>query len=183
MTALPWGAELTYDDLRRMPEDGHRYEILDGVLLVTPGPESIHQLCQGEIFFMIRSLIGPDLVVLTAPFDYVISSTTVLQPDLLVTRRADLGRLNLERTPLLVIEVLSPSTRHLDAGSKRLAYEAAGVPWYWIIDPREPSILVLELVDGRYREFGRARDEEALEITAPVALTVVPARLVDGARG
>jgi Uma2 family endonuclease len=116
--------------------------------------------------------------VFPAPTDYVVSQHTVLQPDLLVARRSDLSEANLQRTPLLVVEVQSPSTVRVDRGTKRLAFEAAGVPSYWIVDPDAPSLTVLELAGGAYRETAHVVADEAFAATKPFAVTVVPAALV-----
>ena len=132
---LPWGAPLSYDDLQAMPDDGHRYELVDGVLIVTPAPRVSHQRAVARLIVLLAGAAGDEHDVLPAPFDYKVSDLTVLQPDLLVARRTDLGAERLERTPLLVVEVQSPSTRRIDLGTKRLAFEGAGVPWYWLIDP------------------------------------------------
>ena len=85
----------------------------------------------------------------------------------------------LEGPPLLAIEVLSPSTRRIDLGSKRLAYEAAGLPAYWLVDPDVPSLTVLELDAGRYVERATVTGEEPFHATFPFSMTVVPARLLD----
>ena len=177
--ALPWGAPLTYDDLLEVPDDGHRYEIVDGSLLVTPSPGYQHQFSVTELLVLLHAAIGPELVVLAAPFDFVVSSNTVLQPDLLVTRRADVGPKGLEHaTPLLVIEILSPSTRLTDLGTKRLAYQAAGVPAYWVVDAEEPSLTVFRLDDDVYREDAKVVGDAVYRTEWPAALEVVPARLV-----
>ena len=182
MTALPWGSPLTHDDLRRMPDDGHRYELVDGTLLVTPAPGTAHQLVVMRLGVILDAACPGELMVLPGPYDYVISTTTVLQPDLLVAREQDLGDANLARTPLLVVEVRSPSTWRNDLGTKRLAYEGAGVPNYWIVDPDEPSIVVLGLEGGVYLEVARAAGEEPVEVDVPFPVTIVPARLVDRLR-
>ena len=75
--------------------------------------------------------------------------------------------------------MLSPSTRRIDLGTKRLAYEAAGVPAYWLVDPDVPSLTVLELDAGRYVERATVTGGEAFHATVPFAVTVVPARLLD----
>ncbi|HZQ87285.1 MAG TPA: Uma2 family endonuclease, partial [Acidimicrobiales bacterium] len=110
--------------------------------------------------------------------DYVVSNVTVLQPDVLVARRADVTERNLPAPPVVAVEVLSPSTRRIDAGTKRLAFEAAGVPHFWMVDPDGPSILALELVDGVYREATPVIGADAFEVTSPFALSVVPAELI-----
>jgi Uma2 family endonuclease len=177
---LPWSRELTIDDLADAPDDGHRYELIDGGLIVTPAPGTNHQICVGRLHVLLYDHMPAGLTTLLGPYDYVISRTTKLQPDLLVARTSDLGPKNLQVTPLLVVEVLSPSTRYLDLGSKRLRYAAAGVPNYWIVDPdpEAPSLTALTLeLDGGYHEAAVVRDEEAW--TDPVlGVTVVPARLV-----
>jgi Uma2 family endonuclease len=176
---LPWGAVLTEDDLATMPDDGHRYELLDGTLLVTPAPNLNHQRCVGSLYALLRNARQSGHTVLVAPLDVRLSHITVLEPDVLVARRADLTPARLEGPPLLAVEVLSPSTRRIDLGSKRLAYEAAGVPAYWLVDPEVPSLTVLELDAGRYVERATVTGDEAFHATVPFAVTVVPARLLD----
>lgn len=177
--ALPWGAVLTEDDLATMPDDGHRYELLDGTLLVSPAPTEGHQTCVTSLVVVLRAARRPGQKVLVAPFDVRLSRSTVLEPDLLVARKSDITPARLEGPPLLAVEVLSPSTRHIDLGAKRLAYEAAGVPAYWLVDPDGPSLTVLELDAGRYVERATVAGDEPFHATFPFAVTVVPARLLD----
>jgi Uma2 family endonuclease len=182
--ALPWGAPLTRDDLTEMPDDGHRYEIVDGALLVTPSPGYQHQASVTELLVLLHGAIGPELVVLAAPFDYVVDPATVLQPDLLVARRADVGPKSLERAaPLLVIEILSPSTRLTDLGTKRLAYQRGGAPVYWVIDTDEPSLTVFRLQDGVYIEEASTVGGAVYRTESPFAVEIVPARLAPPATG
>lgn len=177
--ALPWGAPLTEDDLATMPEDGHRYELLDGALLVTPAPNIGHQTCVVSLVVLLHAACLPEHKVIVAPFDVRFSATTVLEPDVLVTRRSEVGEARLERPPLLVVEVLSPSTRRIDLGTKRLAYEGAGVPAYWLVDPDGPSLTVLHLEGDRYVEQAVVSGDDRYDATFPFAVTVVPAQLLD----
>lgn len=173
--ALPRGP-LTVDDLADLPDDGHRYELIDGSLLVTPAPGTTHQLGVGRLYLALANGLPAGLVAMLAPYDYVIASGTVLEPDLLVARATQLTAERLTTTPLLVIEVLSPSTRRTDLGSKRLAYQEAGVPSYWILDPGTASLIVHQRdADGAY---------QATIITAPdtwtdheLGVTIDPARV------
>lgn len=178
--SLSWGAPLTEDDLAACPDDGHRYELVDGVLLVTPAPNLDHQRCVVSLVGLFLEARRPDHTVLVAPFDFRHSPTTVLQPDVLVARRSEVGQARLEHPPLLVVEVLSPSTRLTDLGTKRLAYEAAGVPAYWLVDPDGPSLGVLHLDDGRYVELAMVTGHQRYRATFPFPVTVVPADLVHG---
>ncbi len=108
---LPWGVALTYEDLQNLPEDGHRYELLDGTLLVTPSPNHAHQRCVHSLAVVLRDAAPPDLEVIIAPFDWLIGPRTSFEPDILVARRADIGERNLPLPPVLAVEVLSPSNR------------------------------------------------------------------------
>ena len=176
---LPWGAVLNEHDLASMPDDGHRYELLDGTLLVSPAPNESHQTCVTSLVVLLRIARRPGLKVLVAPFDVRLSQVTVLEPDVLVADKTGMTPARLEGPPLLAVEVLSPSTRHIDLGAKRLAYEAAGVPAYWLVDPEVPSLTVLELDAGRYVERATVAGDEPFSATFPFAVTVIPARLLD----
>ena len=176
--ALPWGAPLTYADLKGMGDDGHRYELVDGVLVVTPAPGTAHQACVAQLVARLTVAAGADVLVLCAPYDYLVAPATLLQPDVLVARREDVGETRLERPPLLVVEVLSPSTRLTDLGTKRLAYEAAGVPAYWLVDPHEPSLTVLRLHKDRYAQEAKVVADERYEASHPFDVAVVPSELV-----
>ncbi len=176
---LPWGAALTYDDLQNLPEDGHRYELLDGTLLVTPSPNHAHQRCVLRLAVLLDHAAPPDMEVLVAPFDWLIGPRTSFEPDVLVARRADIAERNLPHPPLLAVEVLSPSTRRIDLVLKRDAYASAGMSTYWIVDPDVPSVTVLRLEDGAYVEEAAVSGDESFTASSPFPVTVVPARLLD----
>lgn len=181
--ALPLSAPLTVADVWAIPDDGHRYELIEGVLIVTPAPGAAHQTCAAWVWSLLTAAAGPEHLVLMAPFDWVAGPQTLLQPDVLVARRADVaatGDKRLERPPILVVEVASPSTRMVDRGTKRLAFAAAGVPVYWLVDPEVPSLTVLRLVDGAYDEAATVSGDEAYTATDPLAVTVVPNQLRKG---
>lgn len=172
--ALPF----TRADLDAMPDDGYRYELLDGMLLVSAAPVPRHQVVSGNLYLLLRAACPPDLQVLYAPVDVVLADDTVLEPDLLVAPREQFSEKDLPGAPLLAVEVASPSTRRVDRLLKRDRYEEAACPSFWLVDPVEPSVLVLELEDGRYVERGVARGTERLEVTLPYALTIDPADLL-----
>jgi Uma2 family endonuclease len=175
--ALTSRPALTYDELRSFPSDGRRYELVEGVLLVTPAPTFGHQICVKNLVVVLDAAAGDEHVVVPAPFDFYVSQVTYFEPDVLVALDADVGDARLERTPLLLVEVASPSTRLIDLGTKRLAYEAAGVPEYWLVDPDEPSLTVLRLIDGRYQQTARVVGDEAYDAAYPFPVTVVPSTL------
>jgi Uma2 family endonuclease len=177
VTVLP-RRPLTRADLETMPDDGHRYELIDGLLVVSPAPRRVHQRALGNLYLALRAGCPEDLEVLLAPFDVALADDTVMQPDLLVARRADLTERDLPQAPLLALEVLSPSTRRYDLLLKRSRFEAAGCVHYWVVDPDEPRLIAWELRDGTYVEVADVCGEEAFEATSPFAVRIVPAELV-----
>jgi Uma2 family endonuclease len=179
VTTFPQSRPLTVADLDLMPDDGHRYELIDGTLIVTPAPVPRHQVMVGELHILLRQSCPHSLRVLLAPLDVVLAEDTVVQPDLLVTRRTDLTERNLPTAPLLAVEVASPSTRLLDLNLKRARYEQAGCPAYWVVDPDDVSLTAWELHDGQYVEVARVRGDEVFESRRPYPLRVVPADLLD----
>lgn len=174
MTTLPRTREWTVDDLDALPDDGLRYELVDGVLLVSPAPLVPHQLALAALQYLLTGAAPPELRVLPAPLDITLSRTRRLQPDLVVLHRDQLTGPTVEGVPLLAVEVLSRSTRATDRTLKRLVLQEAGVPSYWLLDTDEPSLTVLELADGKYVEVAVARGEEGYTSTRPVPVTVVP---------
>ncbi len=181
VSTLPQSRPLTEADLGliREADDGHRYELIDGTLIVTPAPRVVHQHVVGELFVLLRGALPPGLRVYTSPLDLRLARDTVLQPDLMVARREDFTQTNLPVAPLLAVEVLSPSTRHIDLALKRSRLEAAGAPAYWVIDPEGPSITVWELEHGAYRRAAHAVGAQAAILSRPFAVRVVPADLLD----
>ena len=176
---LPQNRALTRDDLDAMPEDGHRYELIDGILIVTPAPSFRHQSALARLHLLLEAARPPGYTILFAPFDVVLAEDTVVEPDLLVARSSDFTPRDLPGPPLLALEVLSPSTRRFDLLLKRSRYEAAGCHSYWVVDPDVPSLTAWELQEGAYVLAGEASGEQALTLTAPFPVTVVPARLLD----
>jgi len=154
---------LTVHDLEAMPDDGRRYELVDGVLVVTPAPGWPHQEMAGALYVRLRAACPPDLRVLIAPFAIRPNEHLELQPDVLVARYDDLTMKNLPVAPVLAVEVLSRSTRLIDLNLKRAAFARLGVPSYWLLDPepRAPSITELRLdAGGEYQAAAHAAGEE-----------------------
>jgi Uma2 family endonuclease len=183
-SVIPHGRPFTVEDLEGMPDDGNRYELIDGMLLVTPAPGWGHQEMGFTVAVQLRALCPPDLRVLIAPFAVQTAFDSEVQPDVIVARYADLTPKNLPVAPLLAVEVLSRSTRLKDRNLKKAHYERIGVASYWILDPTEPGALtVFELDDhGRYQTVAHVEGDEEFVATRPFPVTVVPARLLDGMR-
>ena len=150
------GKVWTYEDLQQLPDDGNRYEIIDGELVVSPSPSMAHQGAVAELFVLLyRALRETGLArVFTAPLDVILSPTRVVEPDILVVRteRASIMKERGIEGPVdLAVEVLSPSSVRTDRERKRTLYAAVGVPEYWIVDPIMKTIDVHALVDGELR--------------------------------
>lgn len=129
----------TVDDVWALPETpGERYEIVDGELLVSAAPSSMHQRAVRELLTVLHAYAKASRVgeALPAPFDVVMADDTLTQPDVCVMPPLSPSRHDNARTrplPLLALEVLSPSTARFDRIVKRLRYQRAGVE-YWIVD-------------------------------------------------
>ena len=180
VTTLPWSRALTRADLDRMPDDGHRYELVDGALVVTPAPSPRHQSVVVQLTRLLLDQCPAGLTVLVAPLDVVLSDDTVLQPDVLVARRADFTARDLPVAPLLAVEVMSPSTRRIDLWLKRSRYEAAGCPSYWVVDPDKPSLIAWQLQEGAYVEVAHVTGTQEYDAAQPYPVTVSPAALAEG---
>ncbi|MHB8262896.1 MAG: Uma2 family endonuclease [Acidimicrobiales bacterium] len=169
---------LTYEDLADFPDDGYRRELVHGQLIVSPAPVPKHQWAVYRLVMLLGNACPPDLIVLPAPCDWTVSEDTVFEPDLMVVRREDVGPKRIEGTPLLVVEVLSPSTRDTDTMIKRLEYEQAGAGAYWIVDPDIPSLTVLQLDGDRYVEEAVVAGDEFCDASWPYRLSVTPSELL-----
>lgn len=132
---LEWTAEMA----RALPDDGNRYEVLDGALHVTPAPRLRHQWALTDLFRRIDAFVERERLgrTMMSPADIEYSPRRLVQPDLFVVPFTP-GQPPREWTEvrdlLLVIEVLSPGTAHVDRHRKRRIYLEEGVPTYWIVD-------------------------------------------------
>jgi Uma2 family endonuclease len=178
VTALPYGRPLEHNDLARTPDDGRRYELLDGMLLVSPAPRTLHQLAVARLLVQLSQAAPDGMLVLTAPYDVVLAADTVLQPDLLAAPTGSFTDVDLQGPPSLAVEVLSPSTGRVDLLLKPDRLAVAGCPSYWVVDPDVPAVTVLELQDGTYVEVGRATGDDVLEVWRPFPVHIRPGSLV-----
>ncbi|TMD40409.1 MAG: Uma2 family endonuclease [Chloroflexi bacterium] len=127
----------TYEDYAALPDDGNRYEIVNGVLIMTPAPSPEHQDIVGEIFSALRTHIK------LAGLDRVAEKKIIGAPD-------------------LVVEVASPSTAAYDRLTKYEKYAHAGIREYWLVKPTSRSVEVLVLEGREYRSLGIFRGEQTL---------------------
>ncbi|HEY6322934.1 MAG TPA: Uma2 family endonuclease [Thermoanaerobaculia bacterium] len=137
--------KMTYEDLQALPDDRFRHELIDGEHIVSPSPIVKHQRVAFNIAFAISAFVRPRRLgeVFTAPLDVLFSRFDVVEPDVLYVSATNANRL-LERyvdgAPDLVVEVLSPSSRHIDRVRKLRLYDAYGVEEYWLADPKTDTL-------------------------------------------
>jgi Uma2 family endonuclease len=169
----------TVDDLEAMPDDGNRYELIDGMLFVSPAPGRRHQRAVLRLAITLNKRCPADMEVLTAPFAVRVSPFTELQPDVLVGRDEDFTDKLLPVAPLLAVEVFSPSSTLNDVNNKRAAYQRLEVPSYWMVDPEEPKLVVYELNEnGVYYKIAEVKGNEAFEARQPFPVRIVPTDLI-----
>lgn len=169
---------MTIGDLEAMPDDGRRYELIDGVLLVSPAPGTRHQIIGYRLFGLLDAACPDEFAVLGAPYAVHIGASIELQPDVLVGAIDDFTAKDLPVPPVLAVEVASPSTALHDRNTKKAAYERMGVPRYWVIDPDEPRLTVFALTDDGYREAASVAGDEPYEADQPFPVRIVPAALL-----
>ena len=136
---MPQTTEWSYDDYAALPDDGNRYEIIDGEVYMTPSPATRHQLVAGQLFMELNSYVKAHrLGLVIYEVDLLFVSGNYLQPDLLFVPRSQFSGVverGVEARPQLVVEVLSPQSSRFDRGIKPAWYRKNGVAEYWVVDP------------------------------------------------
>ncbi|MFC4018607.1 Uma2 family endonuclease [Micromonospora sp. GCM10011542] len=164
----------TVDDLQDLPEDGQDYEIFDGSLLVSPHADVFHGAVANRLRRLLDRqapaglLVGQDIGVSAKRSSYFV-------PDLFVARESALDEGGAALRPadvLLVVEVISPSNAGRDLVLKRHEYAVAGIPRYWLVEPRKQTLTVLENVGGVYRETAAISGTETYRADQPFPLTL-----------
>lgn len=171
--------EWTVDMLETLPDDGRRYEIIDGTLLVSRSATTLHQRVLGELMMLFHDACPDDQRVYPGPLDWQPDNRTSLQPDLLVVRKDRIGERNITEPLTVVVEVATPATARIDLTAKFSRYQDGGVAQYWLANPAEPSVQVFDLIDGSYILQVEGAGEDAVTVTGPLNVTVVPRRLVE----
>jgi Uma2 family endonuclease len=149
--------ELTYEDLKQMPQDGNRYEIIDGEPIVSPAPSLIHAEIVARLFLLIRGFViggGIGKHVFTAPVDVRLTGVRIVEPDIVYVSPARSEILAdpalIDGAPDLIVEVLSPSNRTYDEQVKYRLYAEAGVREYWLVDPERETLAIFALGGDGY---------------------------------
>lgn len=155
MQAVRQEKSWTYEDYCALPEDGRRYEIIDGELYVSPSPRSIHQALSKRLQFLLYPLeLAGHGWVYVAPMDVIMPGASPVQPDLIFVgqeQRSIMTVANICGVPMLLGEILSPKGARYDRVTKLNKYAQCGVPHYWILDPVARTLEVMTLENDTYR--------------------------------
>lgn len=153
-------------------------ELVDGVLVAAPHGGAAQQAVVLELGFLLRRNSPAQFQVMVGPVEYQLGERTLLQPDALVCHGGQLPRGPVRGPVQLVVEVVSEVTRTIDQVLKRSLYARAGVPAYWLFEPDDQVLTVLELAQGKYVETAVVKGGEVYAATSPFQVKVVPGDLV-----
>jgi Uma2 family endonuclease len=162
---------MTVKDLDDIDDDGRFYELSYGSLIVTPIPSIQHQSLLSAVIVCLGARL-PSSMRLLPEADLLLGEDLVKRPDAMVVRSDQVGGQRVAGAPPLVVEILSPSTRALDLGEKRLVYSESAVPAYWLVDPDAETLTVLELEGREYTERGVLGVDDEHDVTLPFPMTV-----------
>ena len=156
----------TVEEYELLPDDGIRYEILEGELAMTPAPTTEHQRISRRLQFILYGALEQTgrAEVFNAPFDVQLDDASLVQPDLVVIleeHRDLLTERRLVGPPDVVVEILSISTARHDKTTKMRLYARFGVPSYWLVDPEQKRLLEYVLDEGSYRLSAVVEQEDS----------------------
>jgi len=161
---------LTYEEYRALPEDGNRYEVVGGGLIMTAAPMVDHQHVLKRLFRVLDRWAQANNwgEIYFAPIEVYLGEEDFLQPDLVGVSKARLGIVkekNIVGTPDLIVEILSFSTARYDRIHKANTFAKHGVPHYWILDPAPHTLEAFELEKGKYRLVFAQSEDDGFEPT------------------
>jgi Uma2 family endonuclease len=167
-------ANWTVEEVLALPEDqGSRFELVDGIVVVSPAPTSHHQRVLQDLQVAFRQAVPSDLESLPG-VNVVLDSARLLIPDLAVVTERGARTVYYKGAELLMaVEIISPSSRAYDRALKRQLYAEAGVQFFLVVDPDDDpvSATCFELLGGEYRESARS-DGGWLTLARPFPVTV-----------
>ncbi|WP_346113845.1 Uma2 family endonuclease [Nonomuraea maheshkhaliensis] len=180
-TVLYGAPPFTVDDLLKFPDDGNRYELFNGSLLVSPAPTPQHQRVITRLVHILQGVAPPTLECLTT-VNVRFSNENFYIPDLIVVPEEVSDGVDLMYSPsdlLLAVEVVSPSSKAVDRAVKVEAYAEARIPLYWRVEPMEgPTIYVYELDGNSYAGPVAYKAGTTLSMTMPFQVSFDPGELM-----
>ncbi len=160
------GLRMTADEFLEIPDDGYTYELIDGVVMMSPGPTPQHQAVASEVstqlgIYLRDHPVGRAFAELDAHLgEGQVGGDLVYKPEILFVRAERLPQMSdkIVGGPDLVVEVVSRGSRRMDSETKKGDYERFGVREYWLIDPERKSMIFYRLEEGRFVEVSSAGD-------------------------
>jgi Uma2 family endonuclease len=171
---------LSYAAYAEIPADGQRWEFLDGEVFVTPAPSPAHQfavLRLGRFLEDNLAAFGDDAIAFISPIDVILNDSEIVQPDVVVARRAQVSSRGIEGAPPLLVEVVSPTRPGLDREIKARRYAANGVTRFWLADPVARTMECFRLVAAEYQMTASAGGNALLDISDLPGLSLPLERL------
>ena len=170
-----------YARWEQLPDDGNRYEVIDGVLYMTTAPSNFHQWIIERLWRFVGLPAEEQGLAyfFSAPIGLLMPGCDPVQPDFLLVRQDRAAIIHdgrIRGVPDLIAEVLSPTNPEQDTEVKRHSYARAGVPEYWIVRPATRDLLVCWQPDASLGDFAQVRlvapDAELVSPTLPLRVTV-----------
>ena len=171
----PHSSKVTYEDYVTLPDDGRRYEILDGELAVSPSPSSAHQRVSENLGGLLYTWVKTHRLgrIWRAPLDLILADTVVVQPDIMYVspeRASIVTDRGIEGAPDLVVEILSRSTGRRDRGAKKRIYARHGVGRYWLVDPEACTLEIFALREGKHEQVAAHAGNMVVAVDVPPGL-------------
>jgi len=143
----------TIEEFEQMTKNEHiTYELIDGIIMMSPRPAAKHQLASGNLYAELRTALRQKNCNVIQEFDLVLEHN-ILVPDLMITCNDKFEGIRYEKVPQIVIEIADISTASRDCIVKRNKYEQLGIPEYWIVSPEEQCIDVLCFADASHTNY------------------------------
>jgi Uma2 family endonuclease len=182
-TELPDDRPLTVEDLGLLPDGANKYELDDGVLVVSPAPAVNHQIALQRLSEVLGPACPSDYLVLPGP-GVEMTKYQYRIPDMVVVRVDAVGfeDVTITKPPVLAIEVASPSTAMYDRNRKKDVYAGFGIASYWIVTPslEKPRLVAYELRRDAYRQIADVSGDQMFAASKPFPVEIVPSALVAG---
>jgi len=157
-----------YQDYLELPDDRTRYEIIEGELIMSPAPLTVHQQVSLNIVLELGSFIRRTKIgkIYFAPTDIILSDINIVQPDILFISKENLQIItakNIKGVPDLIIEITSPATGYYDLSGKKDLYEKFGVSEYWIVDPMKQRVDIYQNFENKFELLQRLEEKGILK--------------------
>lgn len=163
----------TLEEFEQMvKEDGWNYELIDGLVMMSPRPSLEHQNISGNIYFELRNILKSASCKPILEFDLVLDKNNLI-PDLAVICNDDLKGKRYEKAPIIVIEIVSLSSVSRDYVTKRHKYEQLGIQEYWIVSPDERCIDVFDFTANKHMNYCSGKVKSAVLPEIEIDLEVI----------